>query len=112
MSLTLLSFEGKTVHYFNVGANKIYIYDGKNELSLISDLRAAFTLGKFDLFPKDIVAIFSVGLHVNLIDRERLNIFKGEMELHNKAKAIVETVNKKDVVNQNNATALLIEVVK
>jgi len=110
VSLTLLLFEGKTIHYFNVGANRIYIYDGVNELPLTNDSRSAFDLGEFNLFSKDTVAIFSRGLHVNLIDRERLNILNNETRIYDKAMAIVETVNKKNIVNQNNATALLVEV--
>jgi len=111
VSLTLLLFEGKTLHYFNVGANRIYIYDGINELPLINDSRAAFNLGEFNLFHKDIVAVFSTGLHKNLIARERINIFNhNETSISNKAMAIVETVNRKDIVNQNNATAFLVEV--
>jgi len=110
VSLTLALFEGKTVYYFNVGANRIYIYDGVNELPLTNDSRSAFDIGEFNLFSKDTVAIFSKGLHVNLIARERIGIFNNEIKINDKAMAIVETVNKKNIVNQNNATALLVEV--
>ena len=100
------------MHYFNVGANRIYVYDSRNELPLTNDLRATFHLGKFDLLTKDIVAVFSRGLHMNMITRDRINIFDDGLDICDKAKAMVELVNKKDMVNQNNATTLLIEVVK
>jgi len=112
MSLTMTLFKGNELYYFSVGTNKIFLYNGHNELILGSDPDKSHTEGKCSLSPKYIVGILSTGAYSNAHPMERIRIMESKKHIFDKAQEVIESVNKKGLKKQLCATALLIEVTK
>jgi hypothetical protein len=112
VSLAMIVLINKSLWYFNVGANNIYLYNGRNERLLSDASNSPYTYGRCELAPKNAVCLLSEGAHSVTHSMERLNIFASGMEAFYKSQAIIEKVNSKGLTNQSNATAILIEVVK
>jgi len=112
LSLTMALFRDKELHYFNVGANKIFLNNGHNERILGADPNSSSKYGKCILSPKDIVGLLSAGAHDHAHPMERIKIIESDKEIFEKAQAIIKAVNKKGLTKQLSATALLIEVTK
>lgn len=112
LSLTMVLFAGHQAHYFNVGVNKIYVYNRHNERLLSDNAVCAYSNGIYELSSKNIVGIFSSGAYADSHPMERINIVGSKKKAYDKAQDIVESINGKGLNHQMNATALLIEVVK
>ncbi|MDR2712338.1 MAG: hypothetical protein LBB91_04400 [Clostridiales bacterium] len=112
LSLSMALFMGKELQYFNVGQNNICYYNGHNELALGNDLNNPYSGGQCNLAAHDIIGIFSSGVSGITHPMERLKIIGAKKEIFAKAQTLIELVNKKNLDNQANATALLIEVAK
>ena len=112
LSLTMAMFREKELHYFNVGANRIFLHNGHNERILGSGAHNPNAYGKCVLSPKDIVGILSAGAHDRAHPMERIRIIESNDDIFDKAQAIIAAVNKKGLTKQLSATALLIEVSK
>lgn len=115
VSLTMAWLTGNELKYFNVGTNRIYLYNGNNELNIGSDLENLYSAGKYELLPKTTVGIFSAGAYTDIQPIERINIIADEKRLFrknifDKTQHLVEYIQKKGLKNQKNITALLIEV--
>jgi len=112
LSLTMILFTDESLQYFNVGVNKICLYNGHNEQILGSNANNSHSSGICGLSPKNIVYILSAGAHTDAHPMERIKIIESKKKLFDKTQAIIESVKVKGLNNQMNATALLIEVVK
>ena len=117
VSLTMAWLTGSELKYFNVGANRLYLYNGRNELNIGSDLNNLYAAGRYELPPKTTVGIFSAGVYTDIQPIERINIIADEKKffrknIFDKAQNLVEYIQKKGLKNQKNITALLIEVEK
>ena len=112
LSLTMMLLDKEEVQYFNVGVNKLYIYNGQNERVLEGDPYSSYFSGKCKLPAKNTIGIISAGVYTVTHPMERMRIVESEKKIFDKAQAIVKTVKEKNLENQLNTTALLIEVVK
>jgi len=112
LSLTMTLFRAKELYYFSVGSNRIFLYNGHNELVLGSDPNKSHTEGKCNLSPKNIVGILSTGSYANAHPMERIKIMESKKHVFDKAQEVIESVSKKGLKKQLCATALLIEVTK
>ena len=112
LSLTMALFRENEMHYFNVGVNKIFLHNGHNERILGTGANNTNSYGKCSLSPKDIVGILSAGAHDRAHPIERIRIIESNLDIFDKAQAIIAAVNKKGLTKQLSATALLIEVAK
>ena len=112
ISLTMALFKDQTVYYFGVGTNKIFLYNGHNERILGENAANPYSCGKCEIEYKNVIGILSAGAHSNAHPMERLKIMESKAEINDKAQAIIESVSKKNLIIQQNATALLIEVAK
>jgi hypothetical protein len=113
LSLTALLFIGEDMHYFNVGVNKIFLYDGINERKIGgSSFNDAYSSGKVKLQAKNIISVTSAGVHTDTHPMERLKAIESTKEVFDKAQALIKLVEEKNLDNQLNATALLIETIK
>jgi len=112
LSLTMALFRDRELHYFNVGTNKLFLYNGHNERALGSDANNPNSYGKCVLSPRNIVGILSAGAHDRAHPMERIKIIESNSEIFDKAQAIIASANKKGLTKQLSATALLIGVSK
>jgi hypothetical protein len=112
LSLTMMLFANEEMQYFNVGSNKIYFYNGNNERILDADSNDPYSSGKYKVPAKSIIGIMSTGAYAVTHPMERIKIIESEKKVFDKAQAIVEVIKGKELDNQPNATALLIEVAK
>jgi len=112
LSLTMALFRGKELHYFNVGVNKIFLNNRHNERTLGAGANSTSSYGRCNLSPKDIVGILSTGAHDRTHPMERIKIIESNLNINDKAQAIIVSVNKKGLTKQLSATALLVEVAK
>lgn len=110
LSLTMTLFRGKELYFFSVGVNKMFLYNGHNELVLGSDANHSHSNGRCNLSPRNIVGVLSAGAYTNMHPIERIKIIESRKQVYDKAQAIIESVNKKGLPKQLSATALLIEV--
>jgi hypothetical protein len=112
LSLTVVLLSGETAHYFNVGANKILLYNGHNERAIDDCTGNPYASGRCNVSVKNVIGIFSIGACTMAHPMERLKIIKSEIDVFDKAQAVVDSVNGKWLDNQLNTTVLLVEVVK
>ena len=112
LSLTMGLFRGQELHYFSVGTNKIFLYNEQNEWVIGERTNNAFSEGKYPIAPKNIIGFLSTGAYINSHPMERIRIIESKTEVFDKAQAIIDTVKKKSLITQLNATALLVEVAK
>lgn len=112
LSLTMILFKGRQARYFNVGVNRIYLYNRHNERLLGDNAVYAYSNGIYELSSKNIVGILSSGAYADSHPMERIKIVGSGKKAYDKAQDIVESINGKGLNHQMNATALLIEVVK
>ena len=110
LSLTMIFMAYLEAQYFNVGVNKIYIYNGQTERVLGGDSDNSYSCGKCILPAKSVIGMISAGAHTVTHPMERLSIIESDKNIFDKAQAMVESVKVKNLDNQMNATALLIEV--
>ena len=118
LSLSIALFTNKKLHYFDMGNNRICIYNGHTELVLGSNTDNLFNLGEIELPSKTSVGIFSAGIYFvtnhmerkNIVGRIKLMDFKDKA--FGKAQGIVNLVKLKGLTEQMNATALLVEVIR
>ena len=108
LSLTMILLKGKELQYFNVGANKIFLYNGRNELILGNYANDSYSAGKYDLAAKNVIGILSTGAYIDAQPMERIRIIESKRKIHDKAQDIIDSVTKKGLSIQLNATALLI----
>ena len=112
VSLSLVLFSGDKLQYFNVGVNQIYIYNGHNERTLGNIASSSYSSGVCGLPPANIVGLFSAGAHANAQPMERIKVIESKKEVFDKAQAIIESVRKKGLEIQLNATVILVEVAR
>jgi hypothetical protein len=113
LSLTALLFADEDMYYFNVGVNKIFLYDGINERCIgSSDINDAYSSGKLKLPLKSVIAIASTGVYTSTHPMERMIAIESAKDVFDKAQTMVKVVEDKNLDNQINATALLIELAK
>jgi len=112
LSLAMILLANNTLSYFNVGANRIYLYNGYNERVLGDNPNGSYSKGGCELSAKNVIGILSAGVHTVTHPMERIRLIGAEQEIYDKAQSLIETVRGKGLNNQLNATALLIEVVK
>jgi hypothetical protein len=105
-------FRDQDMYYFGVGSNKIFLYNGHNERILSEDSTKPYSDGKITLEQKNIIGILSLGAYENAHPKERLRVIEAKTEIFDKGQAIIESVSKKNLIIQQNATVLLIEVAK
>ena len=109
LSLTMIFISAYKLYHFNVGMNRVCLYDGNNERLLSGSLTAPYSCGKHEIKPKNIVALFSDGAFKDAHPMERIKILGTRKKVYDKAQDIVDA---KGLSNQVNATALLVEVVR
>lgn len=115
LSLLMAVFTGYRLHYFSVGANQIFLYNGRSEHRL-EDVRCLngaqkYAAGDCELARKDIAGLLSRGAYVHSHPVERMKaMYSGST--FDKAQAIVESLNAKSLNNQLNTTVILVEVAK
>jgi hypothetical protein len=112
LSLTMVLLSGKSMHFFNVGVNRIFLYNGHNEQILGNYLNDSYSYGAYNLSSKDIVGMLSSGAYTDAHPMERIRIMDSSEKIFDKAQAIIESINNKGLEIQLNATALLIEVAR
>jgi hypothetical protein len=112
LSLTMALFRERELYYFSVGMNRIFLYNGHNELVIGADAKKSHFDGKCNLAPKNIVGILSTGAYANAHPMERIRIIESKNLIFDKAQAIIESVTKKGLAKQLSATALLVEVTR
>jgi len=112
LSLTMAMFRDNGMHFFSVGVNRIFLYDGHNERAIGADANNPYSDGMCDLSPGSIVGILSVGAYSHAHPMERIKIVESRKSVFDKAQDIIGSVDKKGLTNQLSATALLIEVTK
>ena len=112
LSLTMALFRGNELNYFNVGVNRIFLYNGHNEQVLGGGVNTPYAEGRCELADKNVIGILSAGAYADAHPMERIRIMASKKKLYDKAQAMIESVSKKRLTIQLNATALLIEVAK
>ena len=112
VSLTMALFRGQDMYYFGVGTNKIFLYNGHNERILSEESASPYYGGKLAVDNKNIIGVLSAGAYENAHPMERIKVIESKAEIHDKAQTIIESVSKKNLMVQLNATVLLIEVAK
>ena len=110
LSLTLVLLRDSELCYFNIGDNRIFLYDGHGERVFGKDHNNPYAEGEFSLEPKYIIGLLSSGAYANVHPMERIKIVESKAEIFDKAQDIIESVSRKGLTIQINATALLIEV--
>ena len=110
VSLTMVILKAQTLQYFNVGNNRLYLYDGHRERIIDHNTTKPYTSGKYDLKPKTVLGIMSAGAGSVTHPAERIKIVgtKGK-STYDKAQAIIKIVESRGRHNRKNATVLLIE---
>ena len=111
LSLTVVYFSGRTAHFFDVGTNKFFLYNGRNEQLLNQPANTPYRTGRHDIKREEVFGIFTAGTHSALQPVERIKIVgsAGKGKIFDKAQTIIEAVKARNFLNQLNATALLIE---
>ena len=112
LSLTMILLQKQELQYFNVGGNKLYLYDGHRERIFSSNTNKPYTYVKYQLKPKNILGVLSAGAHTVTHPMERIKVIETKGKIFDKAQAIIEVVKGKGLKNQHNATVLLIELKK
>ena len=112
LSLAMALFRGNDVQFFNVGANRIFFYNGHNERVLGDFANSAYANGRCSIPPGNVIGFFSTGAHAYLHPMERINIIESKGEVFDKAQTIVDILCDKGLSNQLNATVLLVEAMK
>lgn len=112
MSLTMVLFVKNEMLYFNVGTNKVYLYNGHSERIIGDDSNRLYSSGKCKLPFKNVIGVLSAGAHAVTHPIERIKIIGSKKDTFDKAQAIIESVKGRCLDNQMNATALLVEVIK
>ena len=110
LSLSLVLFRGQELNYFNVGANRIFLYNKHNERILGNDATDSYSSGRCKLSAKNIVGLLSSGAYLYMHPMERIKIIAARKKINDKAQEIIDTNNEKGFDIQLNATALLIEL--
>ncbi|MCL1810046.1 MAG: hypothetical protein FWG42_09830 [Clostridiales bacterium] len=112
VSLAMVLFIGDKLQYFNVGVSKVLLYNGHNERTLGNVTSGSYSSGICEFPQGSIAGLFSAGAHANVHPMERLKIIESKKEVFDKAQAVIDTVRKKGLDNQMNATALLVEAAR
>jgi len=113
ISLTIALLKERDFTFFNVGGNRLYLYNGHNERVLNYDMKSPYSGGTVKLDVKNMIGIYSVGVYSITHPVERIKIVESnKYSAFDKAQTLIETVEEKALDNQLNATALLIEVKK
>ena len=113
ISISISLFIQDILYFFNVGINKLYLYNEDNERLLNYDKEKAYSFGKYKLNPKNIVSMYSSGIYSSTHPLERIKIInEKEYTIFEKSQNIIEIISSKNLENQANATAVLIEVKK
>jgi serine/threonine protein phosphatase PrpC len=119
VSLTMALFIKNHIYCFNVGANKVFIYDGYREFELNhakfagGDESRRYYYGECELeYGKHIIGFFSNGVYCQFHSMNRIKIIAGKGTLLDKAKKIVEKVKAENFDNQSNIIVVLFGVVK
>ena len=114
VSLTMVLFTTEGLHCFNVGDNIIYFYNRHNEQEPIYSADNLFFYVRFELPPKrNLVGIYSNGVHTVTHPMERMKaVWLKKKTANDKAQSLIDCIETKNLTNQLNATALLVEVVK
>jgi serine/threonine protein phosphatase PrpC len=112
LSLAMALFTSDEVQYFNVGVNRIFLYDGFNERALGGDNANPYQSGTCALPKGNTIGVMSAGAHAITHPMERIRVIESQKDVFDKAQAMVEFAKKKRLNDQANATALLVEVVK
>lgn len=116
MSLLMAIFNGYRLHYFNVGANQIFLYNGHSEHRLENahciNGERKYSAGNYELSRKDIVGLLSRGAYAHNHPMERMQALSSGNSAFDKAQAMVEGLNAKGLDNQLNTTVILVEVAK
>ncbi|MCL1976058.1 MAG: hypothetical protein FWG61_07870 [Firmicutes bacterium] len=109
LSLTMVLLRGKELNYFNVGANRVFVYNGHNERILGNDAYNLYSSGRCILSTKNVIALLSNGAYMYMHPLERIKIITSRQKINDKAQAMIDSINEKGLDKQMNATALLIE---
>ena len=111
LSLTLVYFTGKAAHFFDVGTNKFFLYNGRNEQLLNQPAATPYRAGRHDIKRGDVFGIFTPGAYATTQPAERMRIVgkASKGNVFDKAQAIIEAVKASNFLNQLNATVLLME---
>lgn len=109
LSLTMALLKKQELQYFNVGANKLYLYEGHRERIFTSNTNKPYTYARYELSPGNVLGALSPGAHTVTHPMERIKIIESKEKIYDKAQAVIELIKRKNLNNQLNATVLLIE---
>ena len=102
LSFTGVYIKNRVLHYFTVGENRLFVFDGKAILQ-INDRTGELKLNK-----NDVVCLTSKGVHQALNEVSLIKILSSKKNIYDKSQQVIEAINIKNVRNASNSTVLLI----
>ena len=107
LSLCMALLSENKLRVFNVGVNRVLIFDGYNEYLISEDI-----YNEYEITSKHTIEMLSNGSYITLHPMERILILETRSAAQDKALAIIQAINAKNLDNQQNATVVLVEGAK